>query len=81
MYYFSLEDFFHQKENIQNKLKSFAHAEFNNEFYTNIEKIKKAIDNQQDLFGRDQKYEKINLDQFFPNYILNNKSKFKDWII
>lgn len=66
---------------IQNKLKSFAHAEYNNEFYTNIKKIKKAIDTQQDLFGRNQKYEKINLDNFFPKYILNNKDKFKDWII
>ena len=66
---------------IQNKLKSFAHAEFNNEFYTNIKKINKAIDNQKDLFGRDQKYEKINLDNIFPKYILNNKNKYKDWIV
>lgn len=67
--------------NIQNKLKSFAHAEFNNTFYTNLEKIKKVIDTQKDLFGRDQIYEKINLDNFFPKYILNNKDKFKEWII
>ncbi len=68
-------------QDIQNKLKSFAHDEFNNEFYTNIETIKKAIDTQKDLFGRDQKYEKVNLDHFFPKYILNNKNKYKDWIV
>ena len=48
---------FHQ--NIQNKLKSFAHAEFNKEFYTNIETIKKAIYTQKDLFGRNQEIQNL----------------------
>jgi len=68
-------------QQIQKKLKSFAHSEFNSSFYTDINRIKDAINNKKDLFGRDQIYEKIIIDKSFPGYISENKSKFSSWII
>jgi beta-1,4-mannosyl-glycoprotein beta-1,4-N-acetylglucosaminyltransferase len=38
---------------IQNKLKQFAHQEFNNEAYTDLKTIENRIKNKHDLFGRD----------------------------
>ena len=68
-------------ENIREKIKSFSHAEFNLDKYTNIniidEKIKKGVD----LFGRDQKYQKVELDKSFPKMIFDNKKHLSDWII
>jgi beta-1,4-mannosyl-glycoprotein beta-1,4-N-acetylglucosaminyltransferase len=37
---------------IQNKLKQFAHQEFNNEKYTDLGEIQKRIQNKEDLFSR-----------------------------
>ncbi len=70
-----------EPKKIQEKLKSFAHSEYNSNFYTDIEKIKNAIENNKDLFNRNQKYEKIQLDNSFPDYILENEIKFQNWII
>ena len=36
---------------------------------------------QKDLFGREIIYERVNVDQQFPEYIVNNKDKFSEWII
>jgi len=68
-------------ETISKKLKTFQHTEYNSEKFSNIEIIKKKIDNLEDLFGRGYKYEKFNLDETFPNYILENKNLFKDYIV
>ena len=68
-------------KDIIKKIKSGAHQEENNEKYTNLEKIEEKIKNNVDLFERAYKYEKIELDESFPEYILKNKSKFKPWII
>ncbi len=66
---------------IQEKLKSFAHAEFNSDYYTNLERIKAVINQKKDLFDRNQEYLKINLDDTFPKYITQNKKEFQKWII
>ena len=42
---------------------------------------KQTINNKKDLFGRDQLYEKIKIDNSFPDYISENKSKFSSWIV
>ena len=46
-----------------------------------IKKIQERINQQSDLFGRSYKYEKIDLNNDFPEYILSNKKKFSEWII
>ena len=33
-----------------------------------------------DLFNKGYKYYKVQLDNTFPDYILNNQSKFNQWI-
>jgi len=66
---------------IQEKLKAFAHAEYNSDFYTNLERIKTIIDQKKDLFNRNQDYIKINLVATFPRYITQNKEDLKKWII
>ena len=68
-------------ESISKKIKSFAHQEFNQEKFTNIKNIEKRIKNYQDIFERDYKFKKIDLNDDFPEYILENKSKFRDWIV
>ena len=46
-----------------------------------LEKIEEKLKNNTDLFGREFKYKKIELDESFPEYILRNKTKFNPWII
>ena len=47
----------------------------------NIENIEKRISSGTDIFERPFKYKKIDLNEEFPQYILENRSKFKDWIL
>ena len=63
------------------KLKTFAHSEFSDKEYSDESVIEKKIDKKTDLFNRGYKYTVVNLDRKFPNYILNNKEKFKKFII
>ena len=67
-------------ENISNKIKSFAHGEFNRETNIEVENIRYKIEKGLDVFGRGYNLEKIEVDRSFPDYIYNNQKKFKDWI-
>ena len=62
------------------KLKTFAHTEYNKDEFTNIDVIKVNINEMGDLFNRGYQYYKVQLDNAFPDYILNNQSKFNHWI-
>ena len=68
-------------EKIKIKLSAFAHSEYNNEKFNNIKKIDTAIKHQVDLFNRPINYEKILIDNTFPDYIIKNREKFKNWIL
>lgn len=65
-------------EKIKYKIDSFSHQEMNKkEFTGNIEeRIAKGID----LFDRDYKFETVEIDSSFPEYIRGNKEKLKDLI-
>ena len=63
------------------KLKTFAHSEFSSDKFSNIEVIKEKIAKKIDLFERNHKYQRRDLDANFPRYILENKEKFKNWIL
>ncbi len=67
-------------DQILNKVKSFSHGEFYKENF-NKKHIEKKILNNEDIFGRGNKLKKINLDNSYPEYILQNKEKFLNWII
>ena len=66
---------------ISQKLKVFPHKEFSSKNYSDIEIVKKKIDNLEDLFNRGHKYEKISLDDTYPSYILDNQNLFRDFIL
>ena len=66
---------------IKKKIKAFAHSEFNNSYFTNSKKIKDSVNKRLDLFDRKYEYKIIKLNKTFPKYILENKNKFKKWII
>jgi beta-1,4-mannosyl-glycoprotein beta-1,4-N-acetylglucosaminyltransferase len=72
--------FLKKPDSIIKKIKSYAHQEFNISKFTNLENIEKKILSGQDLFDRNYKYEIVNLDESFPEYIIKNKNKFKEWI-
>ena len=73
--------FLKRPEGISKKIKSYSHSEFNKPEFTDEKKIEERIKNKVDIFDRDLKYEKIDLDNTFPTYILENFVKYKDWII
>lgn len=66
---------------IKKKLDSYAHSEYNNKKFNNLDKINNAIHQKVDLFDRPINFEKIRFDDTFPEYIYNNKEKFKNWIL
>ncbi len=68
-------------ELISQKIKAFPHTEYNIEKYTNLENIKKRIDNLEDLFDRGYKFEKKKIDQSYPEYIQKNLHLFKEHMI
>jgi len=51
------------------------------EKYLNIDEIKKRMVLGLDIIGREDKFQKIDLDNSYPKYLLENKSKYKDWIV
>jgi len=69
-----------EPKGIVKKIESFAHTEFNKQEFKNLSEIKEKIEKGKDLFNRNLKYEKVELDDSFPEYLLNNKSKFINWI-
>lgn len=68
-------------ELIKKKIMTFPHTEYNIDEFTNIEKIKKRIDNLEDLFDRGYKFEKVFLNDTYPEYILKNSHLFKEYIL
>ena len=68
-------------EDISKKIKSFAHGEFNKANFTNQENIREKINMGKDIFDRGISYKKVQIDNSFPKYIVDNKEKFKEWII
>ena len=62
------------------KIKSFSHGEFDTKDI-DIKKIEAKILENKDIFNRGNVLKKINLDETFPTFILENKNKFSKWII
>ena len=68
-------------ERLSKKIQISPHQEFNKkEFYEKI-KIKEKIENLEDLYGKGYMYEKLELDDSYPIFILKNKSLFKVYIL
>jgi beta-1,4-mannosyl-glycoprotein beta-1,4-N-acetylglucosaminyltransferase len=68
-------------EFIQSKIHSFCHSEFDNNSFTNIENIQRAISNGEDVFRREgMKFEFVKFDNSFPQYLIDEKDKFSSII-
>ena len=68
-------------EAISLKLKTFAHSEFSEKRYSDIEIIRSKIERQIDLFERGHQYEKVKLDNTFPEYLITNYDRYKNYIL
>jgi len=68
-------------ENILKKISSFSHGEHNKAKFANIKNIEENIKMRKNIFGLNFSYKKINIDETFPKYIIDNKDKLKEWII
>lgn len=67
-------------EMIRHKIQSFSHQEYNDEKYTNTEKLEEVIKNGRDLFGRNNTFRTLEIDATFPEYIHNNQEKLRHLI-
>ena len=67
-------------EEISKKLKTFAHTEFSADKFSSVDIIKEKMQKGTDLFERGHKYEAIKINKSFPEYLLQNISKFKEFI-
>ena len=72
--------FLQTPDQILEKIKSFSHGEFNSE-EIDKRKIEAKISDNIDIFNRGNVLKKINLDETFPPFILENKNKYSKWII
>ena len=68
-------------EEISLKLRTFAHSEFSDSKYSSTSVIENKIINKTDLFGRGHIYKKIDLNETFPKYLIENKNKFKNFLL
>ena len=68
-------------ESLLKKIKSFSHGEFNKPEFTSKEKIAEKIKMQKNIFNLPYNYKKVEIDDTFPKYIINNKEKLKKWIL
>ena len=66
---------------ISKKIKSFSHGEFNKDNFADEKKIEEKIKTGKDIFDREISYRKVQIDETFPKYIIENKEKLKKWII
>ena len=73
--------FLKDPESIKRKITSYSHQEYNTKKFTDVNYIKNKISSGEDLFERNIKYKKIDIDDTFPKYIVKNKEMFKNWII
>jgi len=78
-YHFSYQG---NKDFITTKMKNFSHQEHNNEKVLNNLDIESHIQNGTEHMDRTPAgtWQKVKLDNYYPQYILDNKEKYKDWI-
>ena len=70
------------EKEIQKKIKAWTHSELDMAENNNLETIKDRVRSNKDLFGRNITLTKIEFTKdHFPEYIVENKEQFKNWII
>jgi len=66
------------KEMIENKIKSYAHQEYNNEFILND--LNRKMNENTDVFERGFELKTVTIDDSFPEYIVNNQMLLQEYI-
>ena len=66
---------------IQYKIRSFAHSEYSGKKFLDKMRINDRIKNMQDPYNGTYFLRKIIINNKFPDFILNNKKRFKKWIL
>jgi beta-1,4-mannosyl-glycoprotein beta-1,4-N-acetylglucosaminyltransferase len=67
-------------ERIVEKIKSFAHQEFNQPAFLDARRLDEAIQQGKPLFDPLEELKFVALDETYPRYILENREKFSAWI-
>tara|TARA_B100001996_G_C18591515_1_gene566267 strand:- start:164 stop:973 length:810 start_codon:yes stop_codon:yes gene_type:complete len=68
-------------KNLLKKISSFSHGERNKPEFANEKSIEEKIKMKKNIFDLGFEYKKIDIDDTFPKYIIDNKEKLKEWII
>lgn len=68
-------------EKIKYKLECFAHQEWNREDIANLDYITNCLKNQKCVVPENYQYEKVEVDETYPKYILDNIDKFREHIL
>lgn len=67
-------------EQVIKKIEAFSHDEYNTDEFKNKEDLNDKIASGKDLFGRDLKNTFVEIDDSFPEYIIQNKERLKHLI-
>ncbi len=70
-----------EPEQISLKLKTFAHSEFSENEYSDVEIIRSKIGKKIDLYNRGHQYKKVTFDESFPKYLFSNYEFYKNYIL
>jgi beta-1,4-mannosyl-glycoprotein beta-1,4-N-acetylglucosaminyltransferase len=68
-------------EKISEKIKAYAHQDFNLPEYSSVDKIEERLLNFTDIFDRNMEYKIVEIDESFPDYVRNNLNKLEKYII
>jgi beta-1,4-mannosyl-glycoprotein beta-1,4-N-acetylglucosaminyltransferase len=63
-------------ENAIKKIQDYAHVEYANDEMLNRERIEKLISEGRDIFGRDLKYEFVEIDDNYPEHVKQHHSEY-----
>lgn len=72
--------FLYDVDGIIKKISSYQHTEYDNDDIKDKDRILSKIESGDDIFNRGYKYKKIEIDNSFPDYLIQNQIKFSHWI-
>ena len=73
--------FLQKPSDIAKKIKSFSHGEFNKNETIDEKKIEEKIASNKDIFNRDFRLKKIDINEIYPEFIKKNKDSLSQWIL
>jgi len=68
-------------ERIREKIKAFSHAEYDNEEFLALERLRRVLQSGEDLYGRrNMAFEFVPVDKTFPRYLREHPERFSEMI-